>query len=430
MNKKYFTDSLSEEIIIELTGEMIKEEAMNKSITKPRLNNMLLRAIPAAAMIALVIGLVNLLPALLNSTDIDVGNAGINQTEEIELFVPWVIEQSFFEERILAVMPEGRLGPRTRMSSYYILRGTNYVLDGATTQREANILLGYLEEYTDLTGNDMMQMILTYNLPLENPNPPAPPIRSAQSNMIVLTEPTPVENADDFDLAMFDLARDSESGTMNRGLPSLTLRFNGTFNEIDPDDLTDIILTKDGIVIENNLTYNGRFEYGFWWNGAMTDFYFDFDFENTEPGIYRLTGKYKGVDFEVGNTVVETYPLGDEPANPDDLIGVGFVGMPIDPWDRYSGMGGLMEITIQFSGVQQAFCMSDLTDLKLTLNGEETPFEVWENVVMRYVHILDNRPMTSFHLILIDPLDMPGTYQVSGYYRGTAFYSFPIEVVR
>ena len=67
MNKEYFTDNISDEMLAKLTDKMLKFEK-NKSINKTKIS--LLQIIPAAAMIALVIGLINILPIF---AGVDVG---------------------------------------------------------------------------------------------------------------------------------------------------------------------------------------------------------------------------------------------------------------------------------------------------------------------------------------------------------------------
>jgi hypothetical protein len=376
-------------------------------------------------MIAIVIGLVNLLPVFLNSDpDINPG-AGILLTEDIELFLPWVVEKTFFEEQILANLPEGRA--RTRITAYYMLRDIGYVLDSRISQREANELLTFLEEYTELTGNDIMLMIMTHDLPLDNPNPPVERVPGDQYIAPLLTEPTPVESADQLEFTIVASTRELESGTMDRSIIGIILRFIGTFNEIDPDDLTDIVLTKDGTVIENNLTYSGEYAHGLYWNREFTDFYFVFDFENTETGIYALTGKYKGVDLQVASMLVETYPPGDTPANPDDFTSAVFSGYRSDYFDMDSPLGMLESFNLTFSGRQEAFDIADLTDVKLTLDGEEIDFEIAH--IFRYVRvILEDELMTWFALVFEDMINTPGMYQISGYYRGMPFETEETEV--
>jgi hypothetical protein len=198
MSKKYFTDAVSEQTIIDLTGEMLKEEAMNKNLSKPRLNAALLKIIPAAAMIALVIGLINILPAILNNTNMpgdDINsNPGVfaavnNPGEEIELFLPMIVEKTFFEERVLAAIPkETVLKIRDKMQAYYTLKDPSdpniteraraelleelpftkefpvYVFDPNASQREKDQILELFRYHTDITGNDLMHMFSQYGV--------------------------------------------------------------------------------------------------------------------------------------------------------------------------------------------------------------------------------------------------------------------------
>jgi len=198
MSKKYFTDALSEQTIIDLTGEMLKEENMNKNLSKPRFGSIMLKIIPAAAMIALVIGLVNILPALLESEiDLTPGNnagtyAGIDRPDDTDensnLFIPWFAERNFFEEKVLDVMPEGR--DKDRMLAYFTLKDAAdphlteearqelleeypftgwfavYVFDPNASAREYRQVLGLLHEYTDLTADEIIQNREACGLPV------------------------------------------------------------------------------------------------------------------------------------------------------------------------------------------------------------------------------------------------------------------------
>jgi hypothetical protein len=69
MSNKLFTDALSDETIISLTDEMVRLEKNNKTNPKKNLGRALFRIIPTAAMIALVIGLLNILPVFINNDD-------------------------------------------------------------------------------------------------------------------------------------------------------------------------------------------------------------------------------------------------------------------------------------------------------------------------------------------------------------------------
>jgi len=213
MSGKFFKDALSEETIIELTSEMLKEENMNKNLSKPRLGNALLKIIPAAAMVALIIGAINLIPAML-STEVgpSAGSAapGIYansyDSEEIALYVPWVVEKNFFEERILAAIPDDdvivngviKSGRREKdkLLAYYALRDPSapdltdrgkqeileaypftqnvpvYTFDPNASEREKDYILEMLSVLTDLTGNELMLMFTEFDLPAQDPNPP------------------------------------------------------------------------------------------------------------------------------------------------------------------------------------------------------------------------------------------------------------------
>ena len=197
---------------------------------------------------------------------------------------------------------------------------------------------------------------------------------------------------------------------LKTAIRGVEMRFHDTIDKIDPEDFTDIILTRDGIIVYNKLTYNDGVNQ-FSWGGreAITDFYFEFEFENNEPGVYGLTGKYKGVDFAVYSKVVES-SIDDTPANPNEFAGMSIVGSPI-----------VHEIGFHFDGVQQSFYMSDLTNIALTLDGEMIPFTL-RNFIVRYVEIRNYGGVdTGYHLIFEEPPTTSGTYQFSGYYMGEPF---------
>ena len=415
MNDKSFINNIDDETLAVMIDKTLnyKKNAKNRNITTH-----LLRMVPAAAAVALVIGLINLLPAVLNNADVPAGAAVFeineNYTEgSIDLFLPWVMEKTFFEEQILELITENR--ERDKISSYYRLKDGVYALDPKISNRESELILEYLAEYTDLTGGDIMQMLIANDLPLEH------------------TKSTP--SAEDLLFVTFDPIRQENTAT-NIGLKAMQIRFQGTFNAIDPDDFTDIALTRDGIVIENELTYYGRSERGSWY-GDITDFYFEFADDNREPGCYSLAGKYKGADFECPVIIVEKYPVGDTPADPADLWSIGYAGAT--DGIQMGTMISLDEIALSFRGVQEAFYQSDLTDLKLTLNGTEIEFKFLERVV-RYLEGDDAKIWegtgendyiiirTSFHLILDTPLDIPGTYQLTGNYKSVPFES-PLIII-
>ncbi|MCL2095402.1 MAG: hypothetical protein FWH10_00690 [Oscillospiraceae bacterium] len=223
MNKKYFTDALNEQTIIDLTAEMLKEENMNKNMAKPRIKSMLFKIIPAAAMFALVIGLINILPGILNNNNnIDMPGAYIPREEEQtepfvtqrNMFLPQFVEKTFFEEKIIAAIPEGR--ERDKIMAYYSEAFTKptaamfaenisngiittyslsegnanqfYELDKYITEREHGLPLEILIRYTDLTGNDLMQMYEDYGVIITETPDPYSHVRFGETRDILLLD--------------------------------------------------------------------------------------------------------------------------------------------------------------------------------------------------------------------------------------------------
>jgi hypothetical protein len=180
MNKKTFNDSLSDEVLAILIDDTLN---FKKTIKTKNIRSHLLKIIPAAAAFALIIGLVNILPAILNNTDTGISDPGPGvyaPTEhlgasgklELELFLPPTIEKSFFEDRILAYITDER--DFDRIISYYIQRDDAfYILDPALSERERNQLLGIFREYTDLTGADIYYMLIDNNMPVPKTVDPA-----------------------------------------------------------------------------------------------------------------------------------------------------------------------------------------------------------------------------------------------------------------
>ncbi|MCL1857932.1 MAG: class B sortase [Oscillospiraceae bacterium] len=101
MSRKLFTDSLSDETVINLTDEMLKQNNINK--TKKRFFRLeLIKIIPAVAAVALVIGVINILPNLLVYENIgtpgsEAGMTDMTKTDmnmlgtEISDYYGWII---------------------------------------------------------------------------------------------------------------------------------------------------------------------------------------------------------------------------------------------------------------------------------------------------------------------------------------------------
>jgi hypothetical protein len=215
-----------------------------------------------------------------------------------------------------------------------------------------------------------------------------------------------------FYYAWFDVIADSK---VKKSIPYLIVRLHGIVDTIDPSDLTDIVLTRDGEPIENSITLTDKVNQYEWNYENITDFYFEFAYENNEPGVYGLKGKYKGVPFTVYEKIIEA-SLNEEPADPEDLFYVTWGGFT----DAEGNYIRLSELVFSFTGLQNAFYPSDLTELKLTRNNEE--IEISFDSVTRYYEANVNKTGdTNFNLILKEELTESGTYVISGKYQGKSF---------
>lgn len=206
-------------------------------------------------------------------------------------------------------------------------------------------------------------------------------------------------------------------------IPELILRFHGTIESINPKDLTDVVLTRDGVNVKNGLTYSNKVEHFKWGNEDITDVYFTFHTKNTKAGNYSLTGKFKGESFKVYNKIIET-PISKKPALAKDLTSVAWMYHPDENGDPQS----VSEIVFSFKGRQNTFYPSNLTDLKLTLDGKKIACSFSKDVFRYYEASGDSDADTSYNLILKKVLTKPGTYCLTGKYRGKAFESMEITI--
>ncbi|MCL2517489.1 MAG: hypothetical protein FWF15_02885 [Oscillospiraceae bacterium] len=224
--------------------------------------------------------------------------------------------------------------------------------------------------------------------------------------------------AKDIDTAFLDLTYEKLEGDLiggHSGISKIIIKFNGAFDNINIKDFTEMILTRNGIPANSKLKYDGEY----YKLDEMTWFYLSFETEIREPGIYDFTGKYKGVEFNNFNRIiVEKTPLTDTPANPDDLYAVSHGGRG----DESSiAMIALKFFSFQFSGIQQSFYISDLTDLEFTLNGQKLEFSFIGHVV-RYLYVLPNDDFdTHYALNLNEEFSDLGNYKLTGNYKGKPF---------
>jgi len=210
---------------------------------------------------------------------------------------------------------------------------------------------------------------------------------------------------------------------VNLSVQGVTMRFSGNVNETNPRLFTNIVLTRDNEVVNNPLTFTGKISHNKWGDEEVTDFYFKFERENTEPGTYELSGRYRGEPFSLVDIIIEK-PVGNTPADPDSLYAVYF-SCEVDKNDN---LKTVTEVSFYFSGLHEKFLQSDLSDLVMTRDGEKLQVS-FEPDVFRYTMSENNR-ITTFFSILIKwgGFSTPGTYQITGTYRGTEFTSVELTI--
>ena len=108
MNKEYLTDSISDEVLVTAIDKMLRYEK-NRKTQKPMWVN-ILKIAPAVAVIALVIGLVNILPVF-NGGGFTAGSEGVEMGEpDIEINLPAVYateeEATEADEEVTEEVPE------------------------------------------------------------------------------------------------------------------------------------------------------------------------------------------------------------------------------------------------------------------------------------------------------------------------------------
>jgi len=202
MREENFVENINEKKMIEIIDRALRYE---KNIENNKIKISWLKIIPAVAAVVFFIGLMNLNLIIPNSSRPGTGrniSGDYNYIEKVDLFVPNLFEKSFFENKILSVITNERA--YNQITAYYTLQDLNldentinkriipvYMLDPNITYRETDVLLDYLNEYTDLTGNDIVQMYANYGIPFENysdPNGLYANIRFGKTKNILLLE--------------------------------------------------------------------------------------------------------------------------------------------------------------------------------------------------------------------------------------------------
>lgn len=96
------------------------------------------------------------------------------KVDDIDLFLPNIVEKVFFEEKILANITDNKA--LTQIKTYYILNESSrdfnipvYIIDPQISEREKGILLENLRTYTNLTGREIFEMCIDFDIPMEMP---------------------------------------------------------------------------------------------------------------------------------------------------------------------------------------------------------------------------------------------------------------------
>jgi hypothetical protein len=223
-----------------------------------------------------------------------------------------------------------------------------------------------------------------------------------------------------FHSAFFDV---DSNPSVKISIPYLVIRLHGIVNTINPADLTDVVLTRDGVTVSNGLRYTGTCKSFRVSNEDITDFYFAFEYDNVEPGKYGLKGKYQGEQFEVMEKIIEK-PVSSEPAEAGAL-------RKVEWWYRSDADYKAIEITelsFEFRGHQNAFYTSDITELKCYRNGDEIPLEFIYAPFRYYESDGKGSANTRFNLIIKNSFTQSGRYKVTGKYRGTYFETLEIMI--
>jgi len=197
MNKEYFTENISKETLTKLIDETLNYEKTKRG-EPMRISNLLKIAVPVAVLV-LIFGLINIIPMLNFSDDIDVPDNSIPSSENIyansninqeNLFLPEIIEKSFFENKILAAITDKK--SKERMLAYFALKDPAdsdltdrnrkemivtypicqtipiYAIDPDISKREKDRLLEYIREYTNITRSELIQMCVDIDyMPME-----------------------------------------------------------------------------------------------------------------------------------------------------------------------------------------------------------------------------------------------------------------------
>jgi len=206
-----------------------------------------------------------------------------------------------------------------------------------------------------------------------------------------------------------------------RAVQGITLIFDGSMSSFNVIDLTSLVLTRDGSQIDTPpLTVSKIIE-----EQQETVVVLSFASKLSDPGIYRLTGRCSGQAFTTNNLLVEA-SVSDAPASQDalDLVNIqGTVGSRSLDDDLEMIYG----IDVYFSGLQQSIYRSDFS-LSLTRNGTEVEVMLEEDWT-RGASVDGNGWISTWYSFdFEDKPSQPGTYVLSGTYRGKTFATQTVTI--
>jgi len=196
----------------------------------------------------------------------------------------------------------------------------------------------------------------------------------------------------------------------------VTVRYEGTFDDIDLSDFTDIALAWNGEPLEFTFSSTRKIKHGYR-QDFVTDIYLDITVDYEKPGVYSFTGMYKGVTFTLC-VEVEIGRVANIPADPAKLKHLSVTYLPAGEIQTRP----VTDISFHFNGIHERFSVNDLRDVRLTNGGTNVTFTIHDYIVRHFVYNEDGNAIeTVFTLVFVNPLTTPGIYRLSGFYRNEPF---------
>jgi len=232
----------------------------------------------------------------------------------------------------------------------------------------------------------------------------------AENNTIIInTNKGYYPEADEFDSAFLNTSADGENDVTIKGV---TMVFNGALEELNPEDFTDIVFSRNYKKINNKLSYV-EYKQVEKDDETQTYFYFSFANELKNYGVYKLKANYNGISFETAEIDIKEPPK----PNPED-----FNFSYFDVVRNDSVTCDIPNIAVRFTGQWNYINIEDFTNIvfmrdgipvsnKLTYSGNFV-FRSWEG---------SDDVTTDFYFEFKDANTTPGIYTLTANYRGVPF---------